>query len=409
MIKYFFAFLLFLIPSISFAETSVTQYYEANFNDSTQCSGNFFWTESIDQAGADAMSCFGLRSTANSIVFSHVAGLIVYGSFNNSAVRPLWQLATRQYCPIAQAIANSDGTCPGTPPASCSDPAGTKYLLGSSFTAGADINNLVSPPSPACHTGSNCRALYVSDGNPSCITDGLGATRCYAYGHYNSDGAVCDNTNPPLPTPLSQADAPPATGCPAGTNQQIINGTTFCTPPVADAPPVNSDTPPTPPQTALDGKASGSAVNVTQNPDGTVTKSTTNFEIQTGGRGDGLASSADVAAVEDKLTPNVAPAVAGTLPDLSAGGSGWYTKTYTNGIEGVVQTRFNEMQATPLGGLITNLTPQINATAINGCFTFPILYIGNYQLCLPNGVLNFIGIIMILTALFSARSIIFGG
>lgn len=98
---------------------------------------------------------------------------------------------------------------------------------------------------------------------------------------------------------------------------------------------------------------------------------------------------------------------AGALPANSNGS--WYTKTYPNGIQGVLTANFNTMKATPLFGLINNIVPTISGTSSTGCFTFNVWKVGNQQLCIPQGVLTFVGICMMLTALFSARSIIFGG
>lgn len=98
---------------------------------------------------------------------------------------------------------------------------------------------------------------------------------------------------------------------------------------------------------------------------------------------------------------------AGSLPANTNGS--WYTKTYPNGVQGVLTANFNVMKSTPLFGLINNIVPTISAPASSGCFTLSIWHYGNQQLCVPAGVLNFVGICMMLTALFAARSIIFGG
>lgn len=98
---------------------------------------------------------------------------------------------------------------------------------------------------------------------------------------------------------------------------------------------------------------------------------------------------------------------AGSLPSNTNGS--WYTKTYPNGVQGVLTANFNVMKSTPLFGLINNIVPTISAPAASGCFTLSIWHYGNQQLCVPAGVLNFVGICMMLTALFAARSIIFGG
>lgn len=102
------------------------------------------------------------------------------------------------------------------------------------------------------------------------------------------------------------------------------------------------------------------------------------------------------------------PAIGGTALPTSSNGS-WYVKTYTNGIQGVMTSNFNTLKATPLAGLINNIVPTISGGAHTGCFTLSVWHQGNQTMCLPAGVLNFLGICIVLTALFTARSIIFGG
>jgi hypothetical protein len=103
---------------------------------------------------------------------------------------------------------------------------------------------------------------------------------------------------------------------------------------------------------------------------------------------------------------SVAAKTGGALPDTS---SGWYTKKYPQGITGVFTANFNAAKSTPLAGLITQMVPTISGSAHNGCFILPIWKVGNQQICIPPLVLQALGVFMILTALFSARAIIFGG
>lgn len=106
--------------------------------------------------------------------------------------------------------------------------------------------------------------------------------------------------------------------------------------------------------------------------------------------------------------PNQTQAVLGSSLPSNSNGS-WYVKTHPAGIQGVLTTNFNTLKATPLASLINNLVPTIGGTASTGCFTLSVWQQGGQQVCTPPGVLNFIGICIMLTALFSARSIIFGG
>lgn len=106
--------------------------------------------------------------------------------------------------------------------------------------------------------------------------------------------------------------------------------------------------------------------------------------------------------------PETVPAKAGgALPSIGTGS--WYEKKYPDGLAGVFSTNFETMKNTPLAGLMTQLVPTISGGAHSGCFTIPVWNMGDMQLCIPPGVLTALGIFMLLTALFGARAIIFGG
>lgn len=98
---------------------------------------------------------------------------------------------------------------------------------------------------------------------------------------------------------------------------------------------------------------------------------------------------------------------AGVLPEIGSGS--WYVKTYPDGVSGVLTTNFNAIKNTPLLGLLSNIVPTLSGAAHSGCFTIPVLNMGNQQICLSPLVMTFLGIAMMLTALFAARSIVFGG
>ncbi|PIZ27136.1 MAG: hypothetical protein COY46_01280 [Chloroflexi bacterium CG_4_10_14_0_8_um_filter_46_9] len=70
---------------------------------------------------------------------------------------------------------------------------------------------------------------------------------------------------------------------------------------------------------------------------------------------------------------------------------------------------FNDMKATPLYGFLDSFRVQVNSAPFDGCFSFNVWLVGDVPLCIPSGVLTFISIVLIITALFAARSIIFGG
>lgn len=105
---------------------------------------------------------------------------------------------------------------------------------------------------------------------------------------------------------------------------------------------------------------------------------------------------------------NGVQAKTGSVLPANTNGS-WYTKSYANGIEGVLSANFSAMKTTPLFSVLTNIAPTISGSAHNGCWMLPIWKQGNQQFCLSQTVLNLVGICIMLTALFAARGIIFGG
>jgi len=104
--------------------------------------------------------------------------------------------------------------------------------------------------------------------------------------------------------------------------------------------------------------------------------------------------------------PSSFGAPSGVRPDVT---QSWYVKKYPDGLGGVMIASFNDMKATPLYGFLDSFRVQVNSAPFDGCFSFNVWLVGDVPLCIPSGVLTFISIVLIITALFAARSIIFGG
>lgn len=102
----------------------------------------------------------------------------------------------------------------------------------------------------------------------------------------------------------------------------------------------------------------------------------------------------------------VDPVAGGALPTLSGS---WYEKKYPAGLGGVMSKNFNTMKNTPLFTVIADIVPTITGAAHTGCFTIEIWRVGTQQLCIPQIVMQALGVFMLLTAVFAARAIIFGG
>ena len=129
-----------------------------------------------------------------------------------------------------------------------------------------------------------------------------------------------------------------------------------------------------------------------------------------GGAGAPAGTPTPITCADINTCTTATPGTGAALPALPSSASGsWYVKTYPNGIQGVLTANFTTLKGTSLFGLIQNLVPTLNGTGSSGCFTLNVWKIGDQQLCIPPMVMNLLGIIMILTALFSARAIIFGG
>jgi len=104
--------------------------------------------------------------------------------------------------------------------------------------------------------------------------------------------------------------------------------------------------------------------------------------------------------------PSTFVSPSGARPDVS---QSWYVRKFPDGVGGVMTASFTEMQATPLYGFLDSFRVQVNAAAFDGCFSFNVWLVGDVPLCIPSGVLTFISIVLTISALFAARSIIFGG
>jgi hypothetical protein len=101
----------------------------------------------------------------------------------------------------------------------------------------------------------------------------------------------------------------------------------------------------------------------------------------------------------------------GSKPDVS---QNWYQKKYPDGVTGVFTSGFNQMKSTPLYSLIDSFAVTVSAAEHSGCWNMNLgsvlgVNMGSHQLCIPPLVMDFLKIAFILTALFGARRIVFGG
>lgn len=119
-----------------------------------------------------------------------------------------------------------------------------------------------------------------------------------------------------------------------------------------------------------------------------------------------------------QANPTALSCVAGTFasPTLntpSPSSGNFYTPKYPNGITGVLTDGFNNLKASPLGGLINHFN-FTGGGSFDGCVHIPGGRVGGFampqaDMCLSSTVMNFLGLFMVVTALFAARRIVFGG
>jgi len=103
-------------------------------------------------------------------------------------------------------------------------------------------------------------------------------------------------------------------------------------------------------------------------------------------------------------TPFVAPA-SGTFGNSWS----WYTSKYPGGLHAVWDTRKAALFATPLGAAIANMAIPVGAGA-EPSWTFTLWRInGTYTLALPSWIWMVMKSILLLSAAFACRRIIFGG
>ncbi|MBY0576414.1 MAG: hypothetical protein K2P67_07460 [Gallionellaceae bacterium] len=319
---------------------------------------------------------------------------------------------TDPYIPNADATACVMPTCPAT---------GTLVSSGY-YDLGTDPN--VSMKEMACNSG--CDVIF--SGTASAVKRALvdGVYHYYAQGKYTNDSRVSGGVCSSGQSSIAAVSVVPGATCAPGQSYVSMNGVDRCLDSNGSAANSNS-------ASAVASAASLAAANqaaavaAAANAAAVAGLSASGVEsakasaigstvgAMNGATNTGFAPTDPMNAycISNPQAPlcksqlnSVAAKTGGALPDTS---SGWYTKKYPQGITGVFTANFNAAKSTPLAGLITQMVPTISGSAHNGCFILPIWKVGNQQICIPPLVLQALGVFMILTALFSARAIIFGG
>lgn len=252
-------------------------------------------------------------------------------------------------------------------------------------------NTCINPPNPSsCASGSflNVNTHMCQQLQGSCVT--LTLTN-------GTSTTVCDSL--------------PALVCPAGKIAGSVNGIMMC----AGGGSSSSGVTPLPTASAVSAAGTAQQQNQLDAAAASIAAYQNGYAaaIQSGASPAssvvaGQTAAAAASAQLQAQAAGVAAASGGALPSVPSSTS-FYTPKFSGGVSGVMTTNFALMKQTPLMGLIQNITPNIQGAASSGCFNIEIWKVGNQQLCISPVVLNFIGICIMLTAAFAARSIIFGG
>lgn len=278
----------------------------------------------------------------------------------------------------------------------------------------------------------------------------------YGQGTFDGKGCTADpastGTGPGAPAPsgsglVGSGTATPGaaapTPCKAGEYSGSVNGATLCVKAsgslnVVVAGPTIKDLPPDAPAAG----ASGPAAPIPNAPPGTVKAvdetvctgsscTTTTSYKDASGASTGSTTKTQTAGAFCTANPSSDICAGATSPGNAASGAGGsgvstpatdsalpgkptlYTAKYPNGIAGVWADKKTALMATPLLGLTSSMMPNIPAGMAGPSFSVPVAFLGHdfgvYQVGLPDNVWQFLKWCVIITALFLARGLIFGG
>jgi hypothetical protein len=329
-------------------------------------------------------------------------------------------------------------------------PAGQSFVASASVPAGA----CTATPSACLGQIMVCSATtekYCTEENGAVkVTAACPPKTCTSAEHLNAQGDCVANLVYACPVGLHSTgnasqpcSADDITACPAGSFAGSINGERACIktakPMFGDNPPLvaanpNNPTPPTPTVNTAQGDTIGTATATTVNKDaaGVVTGSSsttttatasTKIELNT----TGLAKSTDFAPLA-KATDIQGLGQESTLQGIKTGvdalgGSGntssgyvssptngYYQSKYPGGIEALWAAKKAAFTATSFVNAIHVLMPQIASSGTCPTWSTTLPFgMGTQNFNMPCDIWGFIAICFQVTALFYARTIIFGG
>lgn len=142
------------------------------------------------------------------------------------------------------------------------------------------------------------------------------------------------------------------------------------------------------------------------------TEKVTTTETETTTNPDGSETTTEEQTTEEKpaeIDDSDSPAIDSPLP----GQPSLYKRQYPDGLTGVWNTKKAQLFQTPLLQLTTNLMPTIGASNGYPSWPFPVVIgpwnFGTFDVSPPGYVWDFLKVCVILTSIFLARALIFGG
>ncbi|NJD23896.1 MAG: hypothetical protein FIB06_00660 [Betaproteobacteria bacterium] len=330
---------------------------------------------------------------------------------------------TRPDCVAPQVRNATTGVCQAPPacPSAGTEVSSGQYQLDAGY-------------SPTGCTPNGCLASFVGTWPTGKDSAGkLYGTGSMQYVGGDSQGSCVPGTGgavaiKPAVTP-TPAPAPTKAPCAAGEGVLTsTSGTVACVPagtPTAQTPAVSTTKKV---ETFGDGSTKTTETTKTTNPADGVTDTTVRTTIgapssggtsgQAGTVGTGTTSEStnktDSGSTDKDDTCDPSKTACGSAGTFSESGT-LYEPKYPDGLGGLLTTKYNDMKNTPIFGLVSQLAPtnvggagQCPAWSFNGSINAR-MSLGSFSLAPPCWVWDAVRVILLVTALLTARRLIFGG
>jgi len=362
-----------------------------------------------------------------------VALLLVLGAYSAGAMA-----ATRAQA-LASCAAYDAAYCVGTGPRTCADhpyPANNPPFIRIDAGAGGSCSSTpwTYTPEPSCTAGSSGPSGFFDYGTDEGNTSGfpllicsslceytfsgaapaarsltLGVYHYYAQGTFTGTGSSCTENTDPMPV---GATAPGADTCAAGQSMGTVNGKTVClnsSGQVAPQPPVTKPVETTQKTTGVNTQGETTSTEITTNHINNTTTTTIVTTHPDGSTTTAKTLTADPTPPEDE---SFSPPLGGPAPTHAGG---WYTSKYPDGLRGVWDSRKAALFNSPLGAAIANMAVPVGSGTIPS-WTLDLNMgmggmgnLGVYTIGLPAWLWSVMRVLVLLSAAFVCRRIVFGG